>query len=194
MFGGLDAAGIDEMPSSKSPLTGYNHNLKYKGRIYHVQTEDSGLKAPHVFTHLFHDGIIVSSKKSDYNHVANLPDREEQLRKIMQGQHKDMMKELLSGKHDEKITQYFGTLIGEDADAEVPSSFAMPGVVPDARKKAPAAAAPAQPQQPPAPANRGIADSRRFPAPSVWPIRVRIHWPRFLPVGRGPSRRRAIAV
>ena len=27
---------------TRSPVLGYNHNLKYRGRIFHVQTEDSG--------------------------------------------------------------------------------------------------------------------------------------------------------
>ena len=98
----------------RSPLLGYNHNLKYRGRVYHIQTEDSGESNPHIFTHLFHNGIIVSTRKTEYGHLLGAEDVEEQVRKLMQLQHKDMMKSLLGGQFDEKIVRYFGTLNGEE--------------------------------------------------------------------------------
>ena len=50
----------------RSPVVGYNHNLRYRGRLFHVQSEDSGPVNPHVFTHLFFEGTILSSKKIQY--------------------------------------------------------------------------------------------------------------------------------
>lgn len=96
--------------SNKSPLTGYNHNLKYKGRVYHVQTEDSGLQSPHVFTHLFFDGTILATNKTDYDHVLESDDWTDKVRLIMQNSHKEMMKKLLRGAFNEKITQFLGSL------------------------------------------------------------------------------------
>jgi hypothetical protein len=144
------------MNKRKSPLLGYNHNLQYKGRIYHVQTEDSGLKSPHVFTHLFHDGIIVSSKKKDYKHLVEVEDSDEQVRKLMQELHKDMMKELMSGVHDDKIVQYFGTLEGDDDQARAEAMSATKAVpnLPPAQRQSQAAAPPAPvapPRPPPSP-------------------------------------------
>ena len=52
---------------ARSPLLGYNHNIRYNGRLYHVQTEDSGVNNPHIFTHLFHGGTILASHRSDYD-------------------------------------------------------------------------------------------------------------------------------
>ena len=49
----------------RSPLLGFNHNLKYRGRVYHIQTEDSGEANPHIFTHLVHNGIILSTRKTE---------------------------------------------------------------------------------------------------------------------------------
>ena len=37
-------------------IPGYNHNVKYKEGVYHIQTEDSGLDNPHIITHLFIGG------------------------------------------------------------------------------------------------------------------------------------------
>src|SRR5882724_11426117 len=42
----------------RSPILGYNHNVRYRGLVFHVQTEDSGVASPHLFTHLFHTGVI----------------------------------------------------------------------------------------------------------------------------------------
>src|ERR1051326_2938636 len=46
----------------RSPLLGYNHNVKYRGRIFHVQTEDSGPANPRLFTHLYYEGTIRSEE------------------------------------------------------------------------------------------------------------------------------------
>ncbi len=42
-------------------VPGFNHNVKYKGQVFHVQTEDSGVENPHIITHLFLGGNIVKS-------------------------------------------------------------------------------------------------------------------------------------
>jgi len=119
----------------RSPLLGFNHNLKYRGRVYHIQTEDSGEANPHIFTHLFHNGIILSTRKTEYAHLLGLDDVEDQVRKLMQLQHKDMMKGLLGGQFDDKIVRYFGELVAPEAE-------------PEAQKAEPAPAAMAPPPQP----------------------------------------------
>ena len=50
------------MPKDKpnSPLLGYNNNLKHAGKLFHIQTEDSGVDHPHVITHLFTEGTILA--------------------------------------------------------------------------------------------------------------------------------------
>jgi hypothetical protein len=54
------------MAANQSPQLGYNHNIPHRGRLYHVQTEDSGISRAHIFTHVFYDGTIVASNKVDY--------------------------------------------------------------------------------------------------------------------------------
>jgi len=80
-------------------LVGYNTNVPYKGNLYHVQTEDSGLKNPIITTLLYFKGTILSSKKVNYAHIASSPDYKEKVRELMKEQHKAMMKELINGKH-----------------------------------------------------------------------------------------------
>ncbi|MBN2576050.1 MAG: hypothetical protein JXP73_15915 [Deltaproteobacteria bacterium] len=88
---------------ARSPLLGYNHNVKYGGHIFHVQTEDSGPANPHLFTHLFFEGSILASKRGQYDPA--LP--EEEVRGLMQAQHKAILKELKQTVYDERITRFF---------------------------------------------------------------------------------------
>ncbi|MDB4983767.1 MAG: hypothetical protein JWM82_4519, partial [Myxococcales bacterium] len=53
--------------SARSPILGYNHNIMFHGRVFHVQTEDSGVTRLRVFTHLFFEGTILASKKHEYD-------------------------------------------------------------------------------------------------------------------------------
>jgi hypothetical protein len=88
---------------SRSPLLGYNHNVRYRGRIFHVQTEDSGPGNPHMFTHLYCEGTILATKRHQYDPEA--PD--EVVRALMQGQHRAILKELKAAAYDERIERFF---------------------------------------------------------------------------------------
>jgi hypothetical protein len=90
--------------STRQPLRGYNHNVRHLDMVFHIQTEDSGVRAPHIFTHCFHEGTIVATKKRDYPADA----AEEVVRSAMKEQHKELMRELKHGVYDAKIRQYFG--------------------------------------------------------------------------------------
>ncbi len=107
--------------AKRSPILGYNHNVKYRGVVFHVQTEDSGLLNPHLFTHLFHEGVIVSTRKLVYDAGSN----EEAIKALMQAQHKAVMKDLRKGVFDEKIDQYLGGTPGlEPRQNEDPAAAA----------------------------------------------------------------------
>lgn len=92
------------MAKIRSPVLGFNHNIRHNGWLFHVQTEDSGVQSPHIFTHLFHEGIIVASKKLEYDPESD----GEVVKTLMQAQHKSVMKELKHGVFDEKIKLYLG--------------------------------------------------------------------------------------
>ncbi len=105
---------------TRSPLLGYNHNVKYGGHIFHVQTEDSGPQNPHIFTHLFFEGSILGSKRCQYDPVTS----EDEVRGLMQSQHKAILKELKQRSYDERITHFFAsrgqTFHSEDFFADGP--------------------------------------------------------------------------
>lgn len=85
-------------------ITGFNHNIKYQNRIYHIQTEDSGQKNPHIITHLFVGGNIIATKKSDYRHLLGITDSvklDVAVKDLMEEQHKHMLRNLIHGKYDD---------------------------------------------------------------------------------------------
>jgi len=87
----------------RSPLRGYNHNLGHLGRVFHVQTEDSGPAQPRLFTHLFFEGTILVSRKHEYDAAA--PD--DKVTAMMQAQHKMVIRDLIQAKYDERIIAFF---------------------------------------------------------------------------------------
>jgi len=94
-------------------LSGFNTNFRYRGVLFHVQTEDSGIENPHVITHLFYGGNIIASRKRDYSELLLEDDDalEDSVRKLMEIQHKSMLKGLSRGEHDAAI----GERLGPDA-------------------------------------------------------------------------------
>jgi hypothetical protein len=88
-------------PVFRRAQLGFNNDLKYKGRVFHVQTEDSGLDKPHVITHLFADGgRIIKSFKRSYADRVNADDIALQVRALMKGQQMEMVLALRDGKWD----------------------------------------------------------------------------------------------
>src|SRR6478609_4553670 len=161
----------------QSPVLGYNHNLRHGGRVFHVQTEDSGQGYARLHTHLFYEGTILSSKKQEYDPSES----EDKVRALMQGLHKAMIRELTHGEHDARIGAFFVArgespkldANGQPAPSAPPAQAAPAAPAPVAKRDvtpAPAAvesAAPAQPELPLANAGRPAAAAAAAPKPVV---------------------------
>ena len=92
------------MAKGQSPLLGFNTNVRHKGRVFHIQTEDSGVAHPHIITHLFADGgRILKSIKTPYGELLEQADWVPAVKKIMQDQHKAMFISLRDGQYDSLI-------------------------------------------------------------------------------------------
>lgn len=113
-------------------LSGYNTNVKHRGVLFHVQTEDSGVRNPHVITHLYHQGTILASDKSEYRHLLDAGDLESSVKTQMEGQHKEMLKRLRRGVFDELIVERLGPAAvapdatGSTTQPETPPATPMP--------------------------------------------------------------------
>jgi len=153
--------------AARSPLLGYNHNVKYGGHIFHVQTEDSGPGNPHLFTHLFFEGSILASKRCQYEPEVS----EDEVRVLMQAQHKAILKELKQNVYDERIIRFF-SLRGE----EFPAKEFFP---PEQETPAPNLLGAPAPESVPAPADDGTEMLDLDALPGTPPAR---HTPEPLPV------------
>jgi FHA domain len=80
---------------------GFNNNVKYKDKTFHIQTEDSGLDKPHVITHLFADGgRVIKSHKRSYAEEVRREDVALHVRQLMKAQQLEMALALREGKFD----------------------------------------------------------------------------------------------
>ncbi|TSK07067.1 MAG: hypothetical protein FPO08_10615 [Geobacter sp.] len=84
-------------------VLGFNHNIRYKGVLFHVQTEDSGKANPHIITLLYREGTIIASAKTSYADIITVEQLEAVVESIMKEQHKDMMRRLKNGEFDARI-------------------------------------------------------------------------------------------
>ncbi len=81
---------------------GFNHNIMYKGEVFHIQTEDSGISNPHIITLLYRGGTIISSKKTSYADIIKVDNLEMVVEELMKEQHKEMLRALKAGQFDER--------------------------------------------------------------------------------------------
>lgn len=112
--------------SKRPPFLGYNHNVRHKGRLFHVQTEDSGLGRPVLTTHVFIEGTILATLRAQY--TTDEPDPVVQKR--MQEQHKTMLKRVRDGEFDSDQDAAPQGPLPESAQATQPR--AVPGPAPAA--------------------------------------------------------------
>lgn len=155
-------------------VVGFNHNFRYKGEVYHIQTEDSGVKSPNIVTLLYQGGTILGSKKTSYADIAKVDNLEQVVEELMKEQHKEMLRSLKSGEYDEVIDRFQA---GKKVTPKEEKATAPPVVAPLAakplepvRSAASAVAAPPPPKPAavvanPAPATSAIASAVPAAAP-----------------------------
>jgi hypothetical protein len=146
-------------PSARvSPAVGFNHNIKHKGKMYHIQTEDSGLENPHIITHLFVGGNVLASKKTSYADIVGAESLAQVVRELMEEQHKEMLRNLINGVYDDIDTAY-----AQQAQSYQPGQIHADGravqLQPGVHRPPPAAPAPPRPAE--------AAAARQQPGPAL---------------------------
>jgi len=133
-------------------VVGFNHNFRYKGEVYHIQTEDSGVKSPNIVTLLYQGGTILASKKTSYADIAKVDNLEQVVEELMKEQHKNMLRSLKAGEFDAVIERFQS---GKKVSPIVPEG--------ETEEAAPMVEAPVVPSVAPAP------PKPQSPAPSTAP-------------------------
>jgi hypothetical protein len=155
-----------------SPLLGFNTNVKHKGKVFHIQTEDSGIKHPHVITHLFADGgRILKSLKTTYADHVGEETLTETIRTLMKEQHKAMFIALRDGEYDSLIDERFHTTAEGASAVRAPAAAStavtvQAPVVQTPAIQTPAGASSATATSTPAAGRQALEDSAARAAPS----------------------------
>src|SRR5215468_641994 len=97
-------------------LPGFNTNVRHRGVLFHVQSEDSGRAHPHVITHLYHGGTILFSEKVSYAELVNAADLPVRVRELMEAQHRAVLSRLRGGAFDDTIRERLGAVL-DDGEA-----------------------------------------------------------------------------
>ena len=64
-------------------ITGFNTDTKYRGVVYHVQTEDKGTSNPLIETLIYKGGEILASRRLPYADLVKGPQDEATITKLM---------------------------------------------------------------------------------------------------------------
>jgi hypothetical protein len=90
-------------------MTGYNTDVDFEGRIFHVQTEDKGLGNPMVESLVYTGGEIVTSRRSSYADLLKSPEYSDaELARRMESQHQGIIREIMAGRFDPEGPRPFG--------------------------------------------------------------------------------------
>jgi hypothetical protein len=88
-------------------LIGFNNDVEYNGRMFHIQTEDNGLKNASITTILFYQGQILDRRSTGYGdiakqHTTNEEERNKAVKKRMVELHRALYKNLFDGMYEEQ--------------------------------------------------------------------------------------------
>jgi hypothetical protein len=126
-------------------VLGFNHNIQYKGELFHIQTEDSGVETPHIITLLYRGGTIISSKKTSYADIIRMDNLDKVVEELMKDQHKEILRRLKAGDFDERAFARASSPLQENTEEGESSSPPLP-VAADVPSDSAAERAPKQPQ------------------------------------------------
>ena len=79
-------------------ITGFNTDVKVRGLVYHVQTEDKGSVNPLIETLIYKGGEILASRRLPYAELVREPNTEAAISRLMEEQHKAMILEVKRGR------------------------------------------------------------------------------------------------
>ncbi|HEX4339498.1 MAG TPA: FHA domain-containing protein [Polyangiaceae bacterium] len=176
-------------PSFRRAQMGFNNNVKYEGAVFHVQTEDSGLDAPHVITHLFADGgRVIKSHKRNYDKEVSRADVAAYVRSLMKAQHMEMVLALREGRFDNVIAgrEIGGVLVlAEPPNVEAVRKLAGKK---QARAEAPPESLAKPPVEKPAIPRRSATGPLRAPSRAMPAVKFRFRLNVLRSLTGGPAR------
>ena len=82
-------------------LTGFNTDVKYNGKVYHVQTEDKGTANPVIETLIYLGGEIIEARRTSYRDLLEKEGfRPQMVQKLMEKQHRTAIADIRNGRFE----------------------------------------------------------------------------------------------
>ena len=89
-------------------ITGFNTDVQFNGKTYHVQTEDRGTDNPVLETLVYVKGQILDSQKTSYRELFKTGPDEKRLAGMLEAQHKRIIRSIKNGRYDPDGIKPFG--------------------------------------------------------------------------------------
>ncbi len=121
----------------KTLITGFNTDVEHDGVVYHVQTEDKGLKSPLILSLVYVGGTILASKRTPYDDLIASGFDEDKLAERLQRQHKLICAAIHTGRIEDLKQQ-----TGREASSRAKQPAPEPKIEPPPPQAAPVEAAP----------------------------------------------------
>lgn len=114
-------------------ITGYNTDVRHRGVVFHVQTEDKGINNPSIETLVYVGGQILHRRRSEYAKLLKDGGGKEEILELLEAQHRTLIAEVKTGKLDAEAESRIGPLGASKAAATRPASkAAVSGALTDA--------------------------------------------------------------
>ena len=114
-------------------ITGFNTDVEFQGKVYHVQTEDKGLARPIVMTLVYDRGTILASKRTPYDDLVASGMDEDVLAERLQKQHRTICAAIRAGRIEDlkRMSEKDSARVSEPQAALagmpiIPKPFGMP--------------------------------------------------------------------
>lgn len=118
---------------------GFNNDVEYRGKTFHIQTEDRGLPAAQIETQIFHAGAILDTAIISYQKIIDSePEGDGRIQKIrafMTAAHRNFYKKLKAGEYDGFVgLEPVGAAAAEEAEDFKPGQDRVPAAALDLEK------------------------------------------------------------
>lgn len=110
-------------------ITGYNTDVKHRGTVFHVQTEDKGLPAAWVETLIFVGGMVVARRKRNYQDLIDGEPSHQVISKVLEDQHRAMIAEIRLGRIDQQFEELSGKKQKQSSEPAASEAVAPPQTV-----------------------------------------------------------------
>jgi len=103
-------------------ITGYNTDVRHRGVVFHVQTEDKGVENPSIETLVYVGGQILHRRRTEYAKLLKEGGGKDEILERLEAQHRTLIAEIKTGKLDAEAESRIGPLGGG-----APQAAAEPG-------------------------------------------------------------------